>query len=321
MTFNFEPQEKYLAWVPQGKAIFSQYGLCGKELPAKKRQRTTLETRIKKLKQFYPSLTNEDEGKFIHYYENGFGLSGICYKPRGHVGSCKKNPWTIKVRKDTPEFKTASGFKQKITAGVENDGGGAGGDGSMNRAGNRWWPIQATKAIRRAIKEEFKKQHGKKGDGSIYLHQNLASGPYMAVLANFDMLAQCSQVPGFYDYFDVDEKMKQILKQRFDDLIKYFQQEKDMFISTEDGRPLCPMTYTVFELSMFGRGSDDDNGVQFSHIDPKIFDEYMTKPYNVCMMTREGNSWQGNRSVADTFARMRRAIEEQALRKSKINTI
>ena len=37
MTFNFEPQEKYLAWVPQGKDMFSQYGLCGKELDRKHR--------------------------------------------------------------------------------------------------------------------------------------------------------------------------------------------------------------------------------------------------------------------------------------------
>ena len=32
MSFNFEPQEKYLAWVPQGKAMFFQYGLCGQEI-------------------------------------------------------------------------------------------------------------------------------------------------------------------------------------------------------------------------------------------------------------------------------------------------
>lgn len=319
--FNFEPQEKYLAWIPEGKKIFLQYGLCGKELPARKSQKNTLETRIKKLRQFYPSLTYEDESKFRHYYENGFGLSGICYKPKGHAGPCENHPWKMKkFDQGTAELQTACGFKQKITAGTENDGGGNG-DGSMNRAGSRWWPIQATKAIRRAIKDEFKKQHGKKGDGSIYLHQNLASGPYMAVLANFDMLAQCSQVTGFYDYFDVDDSMKQILKRRFDDLVHYFDREKGMYISTEDDRPQCPMTHTVFELSMFGRGSDDDNGVQFGHVEPKVFDQYMTKPGNVCMMTREGNSWQGNRSVSDTYARMRRAIEEQARRKSKISTV
>ena len=62
---------------------------------------------------------------------------------------------------------------------------------------------------------------------------------------------------------------------------------------------------------MFGQGSDDDAGVQFGHVEPKVYSEYMTKPYNVCLITREGNSWQGNRSIPATFERMKQALIEQ----------
>jgi hypothetical protein len=47
------------------------------------------------------------------------------------------------------------------------------------------------------------------------------------------------------------------------------------------------------------------------NVEPKVFDEYMSKPYNVCLITRKGNAWQGDRSIADTFEDMRKALEEQ----------
>jgi hypothetical protein len=62
---------------------------------------------------------------------------------------------------------------------------------------------------------------------------------------------------------------------------------------------------------MFGQGSDDEHGVQFGHVEPKVFDEYMSKPYNVCLITRKGNAWQGDRSIANTFEDMRNALAEQ----------
>ena len=308
MTFNFEPQEKYLAWVSQGKGIFSQYGLCGKELHAQKKQRKTLSERLEKLKKFYPSLTSEEENRIIDFYENkGFGLSGICYQPKNHKGRCKNHPWKIKkFTKGSNEATIANGFRQKIIAGTENDGGDY---GAMNRAGNRFWVIQAPRYIKAVVKKNIKELKAKT-DQSIFVHQNLASGPYMAVLANFDMLAQSSQVQGFYDYIDVSPGMKEILKQRFNDLVKYFL-ERNIKISTDDGNPKCPLTHVVFNPTMFGQGSDEDAGVQFGHVEPKVYDEYMTKPYNVCLVTREGNSWQGNRSIEATFERMRRALAEQ----------
>lgn len=306
MAFNFEPQEKYLAWVPQGKAIFSQYGLCGQELASDKSQRLTLDDRIGKLKQFYP-LTAEDETRIISLYESeGFSLSGVCCMPKGHKGKCKNNPWKKrKVLEGSPEAKIQSGFVQKITAGSTNDGGDY---GAMNRSGNRWWPIQANREIIKEVKKNIvtKKATSKQ---NIFVRQNLASGPYMAVLANFDMLAQCSQVEGFYNFFDVDFTMRKILKQRFDDLVKYYADQNIKIAKNE--KPKCPLTHVLFETWMFGKGSEDDNGVQFGHVEPKVHDEYMSKPYNVCLITREGNSWQGNRSVAATFERMRQALEEQ----------
>jgi|APGre2960657373_1045057.scaffolds.fasta_scaffold02910_4 hypothetical protein len=304
---NFEPQEKYLAWVPQGKAMFSQYGLCGQELVSRKSQRKTLSKRLEKQKQFY-SLSHAEESCIIDYYENkGFNLSGICCLPHGHQGKCKNNPWQLKkIANDPANELIQSGFVQKITAGSTNDGGDW---GAMNRAGNRWWAIQANKLVRSIVKDAIKKA-GVKSDQSIFVLQNLASGPYMAVLANFDMLAQCSQVDGFYDYIDVDEGLKLILKQRFNDLVKYYA-DRNIKISTKDGKPKCPLTHVAFEKSMFGQGSDDEYGVQFGHVEPKVFDEYMTKPYNVCLITRKGNAWQGDRSIADTFDDMRQALAEQ----------
>ena len=308
MTFNFEPQEKYLAWVPQGKDMFSQYGLCGKELTAQKKQRETLTERLAKLRKFYPSLTIEEENRIIDYYENkGFGLSGICCQPKNHKGRCKNHPWKIKnFPKGSDEATIANGFVQKIKAGTENDGGDY---GAMNRAGNRFWVIQAPRNIKAIIKKNIKELKAKT-DQSIFVHQNLASGPNMSVLANLDMLAQSSQVPGFYNYIDVTPGMEKILKQRFDDLVKYFL-GKNIKISTVDGNPKCPLTHVVFNINMFGQGSDDDAGVQFGHVEPKVYGEYMTKPYNVCLITREGNSWQGNRSIPATFERMRQALIEQ----------
>jgi len=307
MALNFEPQEKYLAWVPQGKAIFSQYGLCGNELLAQERQQKTLSKRLDKFKQFYP-LSHDEETCIIDYYKNkGFNLSGICCLPHGHQGKCKNNPWQLKkIANDPVNQLIQSGFVQKITAGSTNDGGDW---GAMNRAGNRWWSIQANKLVRSIVKDAIKKA-GVKSDQSIFVLQNLASGPYMAVLANFDMLAQCSQVEGFYDYIDVDDKLKSILKQRFNDLVKYYS-DCNIKIATKDGKPKCPLTHVAFEISMFGQGSDDEHGVQFGHVEPKVFDEYMSKPYNVCLITRKGNAWQGDRSIADTFEDMRKALEEQ----------
>ena len=310
MTFNFEPQEKYLAWVPQGKDIFSRYGLCGQEIIVRDSQGDTLVERLDKLKKFYP-LTTEDESKIIDYYYNrGFNLSGICCKPKGHSGKCSNKHWKEKkFPKRSSESKTQSGFIQKITAGTNNDGGAGGGFGVMNRAGNRWWVIQASKELHSIVKDNIKIK-GAPANQNIYLMQNLASGPYMAVLANFDMLAQCSQVDGFYDYFDIEAKLKLILKQRFDDLVKYYA-DRNIKIATEDGKPKCPLTHKIFELWMFGRGHDDEYGVQFGHVEPKVHDEYMSKPYNVCLITRKGNAWQGDRSIADTFEDMRKALEEQ----------
>lgn len=306
MGFNFEPQEKYLAWVPQGKAIFSQYGLCGKELESEESQKVTLTERISKLKKFYP-LSKEDEDRIISLYKDeGFSLSGVCCLPTGHKGNCKNNPWKKKkLPTGSAELKIQSGFVQKITAGSTNDGGDY---GAMNRCGNRWWPIQANREIIKDVKKKIVETKASSKQ-NIFVRQNLASGPYMSVLANFDMLAQCSQVDGFYNLFEVDTKMQKILKQRFDDLVKYY---ADRHIKiAKDGKPKCPLTHIIFETWMFGRGSDDDNGVQFGHVEPKVHDEYMSKPYNVCLITREGNSWQGNRSIAATFERMRQALAEQ----------
>lgn len=306
MSFNFQPQEKYLAWVPEGKAIFSQYGLCGQELASDKSQRLTLDERIAKLKQFYP-LSKEDEDRIISLYEvEGFSLSGVCCMPKGHRGKCKNNPWKKrKVQAETPAAKIQSGFVQKITAGSTNDGGDY---GAMNRSGNRWWPIQANREIIKNVKKKIVESKSSSKQ-NIFVRQNLASGPYMAVLANFDMLSQCAQVEGFYNYFEIDQQMQKILKQRFDDLVSYYA-ERSIKIA-KDGKPKCPLTHTIFEPWMFGKGSDDDNGVQFGHVEPKVHDEYMSKPYNVCLITREGNSWQGNRSISATFDRMRQALEEQ----------
>jgi hypothetical protein len=307
---NFEPQEKYLAWVLQGKGMFSQYGLCGQEIVARDSQENTLAERLDKLKKFYP-LTTDDESKIKDYYYNrGFNLSGICCKPKGHSGKCTNKHWKEKkFPKKSAEAKTQSGFIQKMTAGTTNDGAAGGGFGSLNRGSNRWWVIQASKEVHEAVKKNIKIKKAP-ANQNIYLMQNLASGPYMAVIANFDMLAQCSQVDGFYDYFDVEPKLKLILKRRFDDLVEYYA-NRNIKIATKDGKPKCPLTHKIFELWMFGRGHDDEYGVQFGHVEPKVHDEYMTKPYNVCLITRKGNAWQGDRSIADTFDDMRQALAEQ----------
>ena len=293
MKFNFQPQEEYLEWIPEGKKIISDYDLCGNVSYRKFKDDEKLDERQDKLRKHLGNdiLQEDIDRQRDLYYNQGFNISSICLKPKGHSGKCSSQPYSFD--KTNP---IARGFRQKINAGIENDGGDS---GAMNRAGPRWWPIQATKEIHQAVKASLKRIGAKTKDGNIYVHQNLASGPYMGTLSSFDMMAQCSQVEEFGNYLKLEPGMRPILDRRYLDLVKSWRSIIPVPVQ-KNGVPCDPLTQEIIKADHFGKGSSDLSGAQFGHISPKKFDKYATRPYNVILQNRHGNSMQTNDSIANT---------------------
>jgi hypothetical protein len=301
LRFNFKPHEEYLEWEPQGKKMIEDYGLCGRVSYRTPKDDSTLDMRQNKLRIYGEGRFHEDD--FARqkdlYFHHGFNISSICIKPKGHGGECTSKPYEY-----DDEVSISRGMVQKMIAGQENDGGLG---GAMNRAGNRWWVIQVNKAIHEAIKAYAVKHGLKTKELNCYVHQNLATGPYMGRLANFDIIAQTSQVERFDKFITLAPGLKPILDQRYSDLVKSWKDIIPVPVN-QNGAPCCPLTQEIIKAEDFGQGSKKLNGVQFGHINPKGFDTYATKPYNVILMSRHGNLMQSNASISETLEKMEKTV-------------
>jgi hypothetical protein len=297
------------AWdIETGVPEITRLNLCGKTIVS---SGEAFERRTDSLKKL--GFLSEQDGAYLgQIYSEGF-CNKICIKEYGHTGKCQATPYTSKNINEI-----SRGINQKITDPFNNPGGDP--NPLQNRGGSRNGLIQLDGDTEKLIRQKNKQIGILKENTNLGIRLAMGSTKYMMALAYIDMYAMIMKVPNAEDHLKPSTAFKKILDIRWKELKDYYQ-NKGLIIYTEDDFLQDPIQHTAIQLEQFGQGHKDLMGIQFGHVEPINEEKWMTRPFNVLPLTRKTNLIQSNDSLYNVLNDMKRCVENQTLRLTKISAI
>lgn len=224
-----------------------------------------------------PFITNEKHEIYNNILDNK------CVLIKNHEGNCCK---TVNI------FKNLTGQIKKVVLSIYSTPGND--DYIFKNRHDRLFPIMLSSF------DEFKiKDTKKKLKCAIPLKD--ASTPLMLVGAYFDYITFLLNVKGVRESHTIKSDYLKILDSHKEKLIKYFNGfGKKIFNNL--GFTICPVTgreITLNDLTGDTRRNPKKTDIQIGHCEPRNDKMFTIRGFNICMMTRDGNSKVGDCSFFD----------------------
>jgi hypothetical protein len=221
-------------------------------------------------------ITESEKSFFLRLHEDNKNY--FCCLPNGHSGSCKttyKSFFSEKAELKIKDCQTSPGDDEIIF---------------KNRT-TRSYPIQISNSIEKELKERHSlKSRGLKLKAAVPIKH--ASTPFLMATAEFDIASFILQLE---EPKDMDQYIKDKLNDNFNRLVNFYK-SNGIYITNKYGNLCCPVTGKSITIEMLGEKGD--NQIQFGHVDPVSNDKYMTRGENLVLITRLGNSIQGDRELS-----------------------
>lgn len=278
-----------------GKPELQRLGCCCKEIIAK--QKTQYITRLKKLQES-KRLTQEEKDFLINKVEEGFQNS-ICVKEKNHKGKCSNLPYLPKEYKfgkipkenRDPLKVGVNGIIAKIKDPVNNPGGDS--CPLQNRGGSRNNITMFDKSSEKDLRQYAKDKKKETYFTNLGIRLSMGATKYMIATAIIDMFAMIYFTKDAKELFKIPKNFEDLLTQRWEEL-KTLHLNDGLIIFDRNNNLQDPIDHRTIEITDYGVGHTNLNGIQFGHIKPIREDKFMTRGGNVMPLSRGSNLKQSN---------------------------